>query len=46
VPVTMSYRARHLMSLLPEHPAPTTLLGIEKSACVAAGDSNVMRWVV
>jgi hypothetical protein len=41
VPVTASYRAKHLLLLLPEDPAPMTLLGIEKPAGVAARDPGM-----
>jgi hypothetical protein len=40
VPVTASYRARHLMPLLPEDPAPAELLCIEKPLGVTAGESG------
>jgi hypothetical protein len=36
--VVMSCRARHLMTLFPEDPAPAALPGTEKPLGVTAGD--------
>jgi hypothetical protein len=38
VPMTTSYRAMHLISLLPEDPTPAALLSIEMPPGVAARD--------
>jgi hypothetical protein len=43
VPVTMSYRAKHLMLLPPEASAPTALPSTERPSCVTAGDPGTYR---
>jgi hypothetical protein len=43
VPVTVSYHARHLMSLLPEDPAPVAPLSIEKPPDMVAGDPGTYQ---
>jgi hypothetical protein len=41
--LSTSYRASHLVLLLPEDPTPMTLLGIEKFSDVVAGDLGMYR---
>jgi hypothetical protein len=43
VPVTASYRVRHLMLLLSEDPAPAALLDIEKPPGMVARDPGMYR---
>jgi hypothetical protein len=43
MPMTVSYRVRHLMSLLPEDPAPAALLGVKKPSDDVTRDPGMYR---